>query len=120
LRGKNGVPVWVLATRTVAAFTEGRPELLQGTVIDITAQKKAQARLRDQGGQSSAPMSEGQSARIADLSQRIGDILRRVNKSLHPDNLPQIDRAEMQECYVALEEMKMLMSELEILRLGLK
>src|SRR5258708_39451046 len=39
------------------------------TCIDITAQKKAQARLRDI---------------ISDLSQRIGNILRRVNKSLHP------------------------------------
>jgi PAS domain S-box-containing protein len=37
LRGRNGVPVWVLATRTVVSFAEGRPELFQGTLIDITA-----------------------------------------------------------------------------------
>jgi hypothetical protein len=84
---------------------DGVPELLQGTFIDITAQKKAKARLRDI---------------ISDLSQRIGSILRRVNKSLHPHSLPQMDRAEMQECFVALEQMKMLMSELEIFRLGRK
>ena len=62
---------------------------------------------------------EGESAGISDLSQRIGNILRRVNKSLHPDSLPQIDRAEMQEYSAALEQMKMLISELEIFRLGL-
>ena len=118
LKGRNGAPIWVLARRTVASFVNGVPELLQGTLIDITAQKKAQARPRDQGGQSSTTMPEGQSARMADLSQRIGNILRRVSKSLQPDNLSQINRAEMRECFVALEQMKMLMSELEILHIG--
>ena len=117
LKGKNGAPIWVLARRTVASIVNGLPELLQATLIDITAQKKAQARPRDQGGQSSATMSKGQSARIADLSQQIGNILRRVSKSLQPDNLSQINRAEMRECFVALEQMKMLMSELEILHI---
>ncbi len=118
LRGRNGAPVWLLATRTVASFADGLPELLQGTFIDITAQKKAQARLQDvKNGESSATMPEGESARMADLSQRIRNILRRVSKSLQPDNLSQIDRAEMQECFLALEQMKMLISELEILHL---
>ena len=118
LRGRNGIPVWVLATRTVASFADGVPELLQGTVVDITAQKKAQARLGDiRGGQSSATMPEGESARMADVPQRMRNILRRVSKSLQPDNLSRIDRAEMQECFLALEQMKMLMSELEIIRL---
>ena len=70
--------------------------------------------------QSSGATPEGESAGLSDLSQRRGNILRRVNKSLHPYTLPQIDRAEMQECVVALEQMKMLISELEIFRLGLK
>jgi PAS domain S-box-containing protein len=120
LRSRNGAPIWVLARRTVASFVNGLPELLQGTLIDISAQKKAQARLRDIiiGGQSSGMMPEGESGRVADLSQRIGNILRRVSKSLQPDNLAQIDRAEMRECFVALEQMKMLMSELEILHLS--
>ena len=118
LKDRNGAPIWVLARRTVASFVNGLPELLQATLIDITAQKKAQARARDQGAQPSATMSEGQRSRIADLSQRIGNILRRISKSLQPDNLSQINRAEMQECFVALEQMKMLMSELEILHIG--
>jgi len=118
LRGRNGTPVWLLATRTVASSADGVPELLQGTFIDITAQKKTQARLRDvKNGESSATMAEGESARMADLSQRIRNILRRLSKSLQPDNLSQIDRAEVQECFLALEQMKMLISELEILHL---
>jgi PAS domain S-box-containing protein len=123
LRARGGTPVWVIARGTVASYVDGVPELLQGTFIDITAQKKAQARLRDiTGGQSSGATPEPESARISDLSQRIRirSILRRFSKSLHPDSLPQIDRAEMQERFVALEQVKMLMSELEILRLGLK
>jgi PAS domain S-box-containing protein len=127
LRARGGTPIWVIARRTVASYVDGVPELLQGTFIDITAQKKAEARLRDiRGEQSAGATPEGESPRISDLSQlsdlaqRIGNILRRVNKSLQPDSLPQIDRAEMQECYVALEQIKMLMSELEILRLGPK
>lgn len=46
MRGRNGMPVWVLATRSVASFAEGRPELLQGTVIDITAQKTSRTSQR--------------------------------------------------------------------------
>ena len=118
LRGRNGVPVWVLATRTVASFSEGRPELLQGTVIDITTQKEAQAGLRqNKNPESLAHLPKGEDARTADLSRRIGNILRRVSKSLQPDNLSRIDRAESQECFIALEQMKMLISELEILHL---
>jgi PAS domain S-box-containing protein len=118
LRGRNGVPVWVLATRSVVSFAESRPELFQGTLIDITAQKKAQASLRqNENAEPSVRMPKGEGARMAELSERIGNILRRVSKSLQPDNLSQIDRAEMQECLLALEQMKMLMSELEIFHL---
>jgi hypothetical protein len=61
--------------RTVASFTAGRPELLQGTVIDITAQKKAQARLRDiKAAESTVRMPAGENARVADLSQQIAEI----------------------------------------------
>ena len=105
LRARDGAPIWVIARRTVASYVDGVPDLLQGTFIDITAQKKAQARLGDI---------------INDLSQRIGNILRRVNKSRHPDSVPQIDGAEMQQCLVALDQMKTLMSEQEISRLGRK
>jgi hypothetical protein len=82
------------------------------------SQKRAQTRLCDiKGKQSSARVPVGESARITDLSQRIGKILQDVSKSLQPDNLSRIDRAEMQACFLALEQMKVLLSELQILRL---
>jgi PAS domain S-box-containing protein len=118
LRGRNGVPVWVLATRTVVSFAEGRPELFQGTLIDITAQKKAQASLRqNENAEPSVRTPTGEGARMAELSERIGNILRRVSKSLQPENLSQMERAEIKECLLALEQIKMLMSELELLHL---
>ena len=60
-------------------------------------------------------MPTGEGARMAESSERIGNILRRVSKSLQPDILSQIERAEMEECLIALEQMKMLISEVEIL-----
>jgi len=105
LRARDGAPIWVIASRTVAIYVDGVPDLLQGTFIDITAQKTAQARPGDI---------------INDFSQRIGNTLRRVNKARHPDSVPQIDGGEMQQCIVALDQMKTLMSELEISRLGRK
>ena len=121
LRAWNGEPIWVLARRTVASFVNGLPDLLQGTLMDITALKKAQARPRDiKGTHSLAVLPGAESTPITDISQRVGNILRRLSKSLQPDNLAQMDREEIRECFIALEQMKMLMSELEILRVGRK
>jgi len=61
----NGAPIWVLATLSVVNFARGRPEMFQSTVIDITAQKKAQARRRDTKRTASPaviPSSEGESS----------------------------------------------------------
>lgn len=118
LRGRTGLPVWVLATRTVVRSVEGRPALLQGTVIDITALKKAQTRLRDiKRAQSSAMIPKGEGARTSDLSKRLATVQQRVSQTLQPNNLPRISRAEVRECLLALEQMKMLVAELEIRRL---
>jgi PAS domain S-box-containing protein len=118
LRGRNGISVWVLATRSVVSYTEGRPALLQGTVIDITSRKTSQTSFWvSKTAESPARTLGGEAARMADLSRRITHILRRVSKSLQPDNLSRIDRTEMQECFLALEQAKVLMSELEILSL---
>ena len=40
LRGRNSLPVWVLATRTVVSFAEGRPELFQGELPSILSGKE--------------------------------------------------------------------------------
>jgi PAS domain S-box-containing protein len=112
LRQGNGMPVWVLATRTVAGFVEGQPELLQGTLIDITAKRKVQADQWDVK-HTSLPECTG----MADLSQRLATLLSRVNGTLQPTNLPTTNRAEIRECVLAFEQIKTLLSELEILRL---
>jgi PAS domain S-box-containing protein len=118
LRRKNGEPVWVLTSRTVANFADGLPELLQGTIIDITAEEKAQARLREiKASESTDGVPRAPGARIADLSQRLATLLRCVSSTLQPNYLPKADRAKVRECLLALEEMKMLVSELEIVRI---
>jgi PAS domain S-box-containing protein len=118
LRHSNGMPVWVLATRSVVSLAYGHPELLQGTVIDITAQKKAQASFASiKEGASSASRPEREKAETAALSQRLAVLLQRASQALQPDNLPRMRRPEIQEFLLVLEEMKMLMSELEVLRL---
>jgi hypothetical protein len=53
----------------------------------------------------------------AALSQRLAVLLQRASQALQPDNLPRLNRPEIQEFVLVLEEMKMLMSELEVLRL---
>ena len=83
------------------------------------SEKTSESSLRVINGKqsSSAKVPEVESARIADISQRIRDLLQAVGESFQPDNLLRIDRAEMQACFLALEEMKILMSELNLLRL---
>jgi hypothetical protein len=64
-----------------------------------------------------AEFPEGENASIADLSQRLATLLRRVSQTLLPDNLSRIGKPQIQEFLLVLEQMKMLMSELEIVRL---
>jgi len=84
-----------LAAKSAAHSQHGAVMITTG----ITAQKKAQASLRqNENVEPSVRVPTGEGARMAELSERIGNILRRVSKSLPPDNLSQIDRAEMQKC----------------------
>lgn len=116
LRSGTGAPVWVLTTRTVVSFVKDQPEILQGTVIDITAQKKAQTTLQDIKQAGSSAMIPGESTRRREMSQKLAPLLERVSETLQPNNLPRIDRSEMLECLRALEQMKMLLAELGVLR----
>ena len=65
--------------------------------------------------ESSARIPSGESARMDDLYQRLETLIRRVSETFERNNLPTIDRAEIRECVLDLEQMKMLMSELELL-----
>jgi PAS domain S-box-containing protein len=116
LRHSNGMPVWVLATRSVVSVAYGHPELFQGTLIDITAQKKAQASLVGiKDAPSSAGRPEREKVETAALSQRLAVLLQRASQAIQPEKLFQTGRPEIQEFVLVLEEMKMLMSELEVL-----
>ena len=116
LRSGNGEPVWVLATRTVVECGRSGPTLFQGTLIDITEQKKFQASLRDsKNAPGTVPRTQG--VRMAELSQRLAVLIGSVSRTIQPSNLSTIDRAGIEECVLALEQMKMLMSELEIVHL---
>ena len=44
---RDGVPVWVLENVTVTEFKDGVPSALEGTYIDITQRKRAEAALRE-------------------------------------------------------------------------
>jgi PAS domain S-box-containing protein len=117
LRHSSGTPIWVLATRSVVSPAYGHPELLQGTLIDISPPKSAYSSLdgiRDSTALSEA--TDGEHAEIANLSQRLTILLGRASRALQPDNLPQMGRPEIKEFFLVLEEMKMLMSQLEVLR----
>jgi PAS domain S-box-containing protein len=119
LRHSNGMPVWVLATRSVVSLAYGHRELLQGTVIDITAQKKAQASfasIKEVTSSAGRPEREKVETAAA-LSQRLATLLQRASQAIQPENLLQTGRPEIQQFLLVLEEMKMLMSELEVLRL---
>jgi hypothetical protein len=54
---------------------------------------------------------------LSGFTQTLDARLLRVNQILHTDNLPILDRAQTQECLLALEEIKMLLSELQLIQL---
>jgi PAS domain S-box-containing protein len=114
LRGKGGVPIWVLATRTVVSFVNALPKLIQATIIDLAAQKKAQAMLTNDQGASCALLPDGKEVELNVISQKLAPLLRRVNATLQPCDQPRISRAEFRACSIALEQMKMLMAEWEM------
>ena len=63
----------------------------------------------------SRPVPRSESSQAIELSERLAALLRRVNRVLQPHALSKIDRKEMQECVLALEGIKMLISRWEIL-----
>jgi PAS domain S-box-containing protein len=117
MRHRSGRPVWILATRTVVSFAEGRPDLLQGTLIDITVQRKARAPWEHLNHESPASRREGDAEKMTDLAQTLATLLLHASEILHPNNLPRIGKSEIQDFVLTFEQMKMSMSDLEILNL---
>jgi PAS domain S-box-containing protein len=121
LRCKNGAPRWVKVTRVVISRRNDRPELLQGTLIDITEQKKAHGQLWEiarvglPGGGSRivAPQIQPPSMAI----EEVQGLLCSMNAALQPDKLRQLSRTEVRDVVLEVERLKVLLEELEISRL---
>jgi hypothetical protein len=81
-------------------------------------EKKAQASLRDiKDAKTAARMTGYENVEITNLSQKLASLLQRASQTLQPENLSRMGRPEIKEFLLVLEEMKMLTSELEVIRL---
>lgn len=115
-RDRNGQPLRLLASHSLAGLPDGQPELILSTAIELTAQNKARM-AEPKHSTSTAKEPSADSDRIADVSQRLTHLLHRATQVLHEDNLPKMSKTDIREVLFVLEEIKMLISELEILRL---
>jgi PAS domain S-box-containing protein len=126
LRHRTGKPVLVKATRVVLSHRSGQPELIQATFIDITQeQEQAQpvCELTSQHGRSgeiesvpcgtSGPEIPG----LAAVIEEIGILVGRLNESVQPNALERAGKAEVRQIVAAIDQMKMSLAQLEILRL---
>lgn len=115
-RDRNGRPIRLLVSHSLAGFADGQPELILSTAIEVMAQNDARrAEPRHSSSMAKGPTAEGDP--MADVSRRLTHLLHRASQVLDEDNLPKMGKAEIREVLLVLEEIKMLMSELEILRL---
>jgi PAS domain S-box-containing protein len=119
LRPRSGAPIWLLANRCVVSFSHGQPELLQGTVIDMTAQKSAEAWVCGIGGSGTPSLGqeEGKQSNMPRVEKALLQelkILLCLNYVVQRDDLRQITKTEVQQFVRFLERMKMLMAEVEI------
>ena len=96
--GDGYEPLFPLIASNLAAVTLGR----RGQVVEVEHAELSVA---------NSPLA------LSRLAQTLDARLRRITEILKPDNLPTIDRAQTQECLLALEEMKMLLSELQLIQL---
>ena len=114
LRGKNDVPACVLATRTVVSYMNGEPKLLQGTIVDPAMARRAPAGSKEHPLGFSVMIPTGKNVHSHDISRRCAALLQTISKALPESDHQRISRAEIRACTVAIEQMKMLMSEWEI------
>ena len=119
LRGRNGLPVWVLTTRAVLGFRGGHPELLLGTAIDVTDPGMTQSGKHVNNDEDDPALAYRENARkqIDALQRKLSTLLVRASGAIQPNNLQQISRAEIRDFFLVLEEMKMIMSEVALINL---
>jgi PAS domain S-box-containing protein len=128
-RHRSGAPICVMNTRIVASRKNNRPELILGTSIDITAQKRLEKRVRElsksilnlpdqtPGDESHTFTSLSAEPGLTTVFEELGALLRRINESLRPDKLGLVGRSDAQDFILIVERMKVLVQQLEILRL---
>jgi PAS domain S-box-containing protein len=127
LRRRNGTPRWVKVTRVVLSRMHDRPELLQGTLIDITEQRRAEGHLweiarigqPDGGPQKEVPRTSlpNKTGTPAVIEEILG-LRRSMNEALRPDKVSLLSRTEVRDIVLRVEWLKVLLEDLEILRLG--
>jgi PAS domain S-box-containing protein len=124
LRRRDGMPRWVKVTRAVISRLHDRPELLQGTLVDITEEKKAAGHLGeimrvglpDGGPSKDAPRIS--LLKEIGLAAEIQGLLHSMNEALQPDRLGLLSKTEVRDVVLGVERLKVLLEELEILRLS--
>ena len=128
-RHTSGAPISVMNTRIIASRKNNRPELILGTSIDITEQKRLEKRVRElsksilslpdqtPGDASHIFTSLSAEPGLTTVFEELGALLSRVNESLRPDKLGLVGRSDAQDFILVVERMKVLVQQLEILRL---
>lgn len=128
LRHKSGSPICVRVTRMVISRANNRPELVLGTSIDLTEQRKLEKRVREltKGILGSPDWSRQDEPQVPSFSQEpapaqvfaeLTVLLRQLNQSLRPEKLGLVGKSEAHNFVVIVERMKVLVEQLEILRL---
>jgi PAS domain S-box-containing protein len=118
LRKADGSSVWVLTMRTTPLRGSNRPECFQATIIDISARKKLEQQLHElEFATGFVSQNGGSNSKELPFSTKVSSLLRALNEALQPANLLNIEKNQIQEIVRTLEALKMLVIELEILRL---
>lgn len=126
LRHRTGKPVWVKATRSVLSRRNGQPELIQATFIDITkeeqlresspdgvTERRASHEIECAASSSSTSEIPGLGAVIDEIAVLAGTL----NEAVGPSVLACAGKEEVRDIFRVIDRMKMLLAQLEILRL---
>lgn len=111
-RHKTGRPVWLRYTRAVVSRTNGRPELLLSTAVDVTELKQLREQFRDLPKELCARPAPGTDPSASALTQELANHLQKVNQTLRPENLEAVRTLELKQFITSVERMKVLMEEL--------
>ena len=84
LRRKDGNPVWVLENATFLDGKNGAPGVIEGTLIDITERKQAEAELKEaKDAAESASFDKGQMLQVIQRSEtRLREVIESINEGM--------------------------------------